>query len=133
MTKQLTIGDDEFDQVCGALEVLDRSRMRHYARTGDYRSLSQTEVFERARKYMAKMPPAVSGQRGRATTWNVAMVVVHDFGIEPGDAVEILIAWNLHNVPPWTPNEIQQLCWRASRASSRKPTPRGWRLREAQR
>ena len=65
------------------------------------------KVIERARKYIAKLPPAVSGQRGHDKTFHVACVLVLGFGLPPEDAFALLTEWNQTCDPPWTERELR--------------------------
>jgi hypothetical protein len=121
---QQHLGDD--DQVWNAIDVLDRARATWYERFGRYASLDRTTSIERARRYLAKMPPAVSGQHGRATLWHTVMVMVRGFDVSPDDAFELLYDWNRTCDPPWDNHELQATCWRAHRA--RDSRPRGYLL-----
>ncbi|MBI5387811.1 MAG: hypothetical protein HZA90_24380 [Verrucomicrobia bacterium] len=62
---------------------------------------------DRARAYLAKLPPAISGQGGHAATFAAACRLV-EFDVAEADALEILKAWNLtHCQPPWTEAELR--------------------------
>jgi hypothetical protein len=41
------------------------------------------DVIERARRYVAKMPPAIDGQKGHNALWEVAQVLIRGFGLAP--------------------------------------------------
>jgi hypothetical protein len=126
---QQALGDD--DQVWAALETLDRSRAAHYARTGEYRTLTDHERAERCRAYVRKMPGAISGAGGHDATYKVARVIVHDFGIHPEPGFWILADWNANCDPPWGDADLIHKLWSAYRSrSSRGDRPRGWRLTE---
>ena len=43
-------------------------------------------VIERARKYVAKCPLAISGQNGHGATFHAAAVLVHGFALGEPDA-----------------------------------------------
>jgi hypothetical protein len=63
-------------------------------------------VIERARKYLAKIPPAVSGQGGHNTTFHAASCLVQGFAFERDTALSLLSEWNQSCVPPWTDKEL---------------------------
>lgn len=63
-------------------------------------------VVERARKYLAKCPPSVSGQKGHDAAFRAACVLVLGFGLGEQDAVGLLWEWNQTCVPPWSEREI---------------------------
>jgi replicative DNA helicase len=74
------------------------------APTVDFRST--TAVVERARKYLSKLPPAVSGQRGHDKTFHVACVLVLGFGLSESEALPVILEWNQFCQPPWTEREL---------------------------
>jgi hypothetical protein len=61
---------------------------------------------ERARAYVAAMPPAISGCGGHAATYNVARVLVNDFDLTPADAQALIEEYNLRCDPPWSAREL---------------------------
>jgi len=62
---------------------------------------------ERARRYVAKMPPAISGHRGHDATIAVACVLKRDFGLSDSDALAVLREYNQRCEPPWSEAELQ--------------------------
>jgi hypothetical protein len=64
------------------------------------------DVLERARRYVAKCPPAISGQGGHAATFRVACVLVHGFALSDNDALAILKEWNQSCQPPWPESDL---------------------------
>lgn len=64
------------------------------------------DVVDRARKYLAKIPPAVSGQGGHNATFHAACSLVQGFALERGPAFSLLSEWNQSCVPPWTDKEL---------------------------
>jgi hypothetical protein len=63
-------------------------------------------VIERARRYIAKCPSAISGQRGHDATYHVAAVLVHGFALGEPDALALLREWNGSCVPPWKEGDL---------------------------
>jgi len=74
------------------------------ARKVDFQSAS--EVFERARKYLARVPGAVSGSGGHNATFRAACVLVLGFGLSQDEALRLLSEWNEKCQPPWTDREL---------------------------
>ena len=66
----------------------------------------ETEVMARARKYLAMMPAAVSGQGGHSTTFRAACVLVLGFGLPSDAALRLLTDWNTRCNPPWSEREL---------------------------
>ena len=63
-------------------------------------------TFERARRYIAKCAPAISGQGGHDATFHVAAVLVHGFALPDNDAMMLLREWNVACQPPWSEREL---------------------------
>ena len=58
------------------------------------------------RAYLAKLPPAISGQGGHPATFRAACECVR-FGLSDGNALRLLGEWNVtHCQPPWTEKEL---------------------------
>jgi hypothetical protein len=124
--RQGALGED--DQAWQGLAALDDARLEYYSRTGHYVSVGVTATIERARRYVAKLPPAVSGQRGRAALWTAVCACVHGFELDPRDAEQVIREYNRTCVPPYDDHEITATCWRAARRPD-KLKPRGYLLR----
>lgn len=69
-------------------------------RTGD--------VVSRAEKYIASVPPAISGQGGHTATFLVAVKLVKGFGLDEGTALSLMASWNQHCQPPWSVAELKR-------------------------
>ena len=65
---------------------------------------------ERAKRYLAKLPAAVSGQGGHDKTWQAAIHVVRGFALPQGVALELLREYNARCVPPWSERAIAHKC-----------------------
>lgn len=75
-----------------------------------------TTIKDRARAYIAKMPPAISGSGGDAATFKVACVLVKGFGFDEDHATLLFTEWNEANaLPPWTEGELRQKLRSAAR------------------
>ena len=64
-------------------------------------------VIERARRYIAKCPFAVSGQGGHNATFHVAATLVNGFALGEADALALLQEWNVSCVPPWGESDLR--------------------------
>lgn len=64
-------------------------------------------VVERARQYLAKCPPAISGQGGHKTTFRTACILVKGFLLEDQQAMLLLQEWNQTCQPPWSERDLQ--------------------------
>ena len=69
----------------------------HTSKMANDKNFQSTEPrdVERARKYLAKVPPAISGQGGHDQTFHAACVLVLGFALDRGAALELLHEWNL--------------------------------------
>lgn len=85
------------------------------------------DVVERARRYMAAIPPAISGQRGHDKTFDAACSLVLGFNLSPDEAFPILAEWNQKCQPPWTERELRHKL----KDANEKPGERGDLLRES--
>jgi hypothetical protein len=78
-------------------------------------------LLERARKCVAKMPLAVSGERGHDTTFRVACCLVQGFGLSPEDALCLLREYNDKLLEKWTEHELRHKIDDATRGASPRP------------
>lgn len=83
---------------------------------------SRDAIVDRARKYVATMPVAISGQRGHDVTFRVACVLVQGFLLDRDDAFAVLSEWNQGCQPPWNERELNHKLDDAARA----PGDRGY-------
>jgi hypothetical protein len=83
-------------------------------------------VIERARRYVAKLSPAVSGQGGHGATFHVAAVLVHGFALGEADAQALLREYNARCLPPWSEGELVHKV--QSAATAEHILPRGYLL-----
>lgn len=63
-------------------------------------------LYDRARKYVANTPPAVSGQGGSTTTYKLAAKLVHYFKLDDFSALDCLQEYNKTCQPNWTTPEL---------------------------
>lgn len=68
--------------------------------------VKEADVADRARRYMAKVPGAVSGQGGHNTTFRAACILVLGFGLKKHEAFQILAEWNATCQPPWSERDL---------------------------
>lgn len=74
-------------------------------------------VIDRARGYIDRMPPAISGHRGHDATWAVAQVLVRGFALAIEQARPLLHEYNGRCEPPWSNRELEHKLWQAANAS----------------
>lgn len=78
-------------------------------------------VSERAEKYIAKLPEAVSGQNGHGATFHAACVLVLGFGLSPDEAFPVLAQWNAtHCKPEWSEQELRHKLADANKQSGER-------------
>jgi hypothetical protein len=63
-------------------------------------------VVERARRYLASVPPAISGQHGDVHTFRVCCRLARGFALDDEQALAVLSEWNERCQPPWTVAEL---------------------------
>jgi hypothetical protein len=64
--------------------------------------------LERARRYLAALPPAIAGSHGDLHTFRVCCRLVRGFALDDGEALTLLQEWNTRCQPPWTDRELEQ-------------------------
>lgn len=79
-----------------------------------------TGALERARRYVAAIPPAVAGNGGDAATFRVCCRLVRGFALEDEDALSVLADWNSACIPPWSEEELRAKL-RGARRYGREP------------
>jgi putative DNA primase/helicase len=82
-------------------------------------------VLERARRYVAKMPSAVSGQGGHPATWAVAQVLLRGFALSVDEARPLMGEYNARCQPPWSEKELEH---KLTDADQKSRLPRGYLL-----
>ncbi|HOC55388.1 MAG TPA: hypothetical protein PKI20_07195 [Verrucomicrobiota bacterium] len=85
-------------------------------------------IIERARLYVAKCPPAISGQRGHDATFHVAAVLWNGFGLSEAETLTVLAEWNRACQPPWSEAELIHKV--RSVANAQHSDPRGYLVGE---
>lgn len=78
------------------------------------------DVIERARRYIAKCPAAISGQNGHGATFHVAALLVWGFGLSLADALMLLREWNGSCQPPWCESDLIHKIQSAANATHRE-------------
>ena len=79
-------------------------------------------IEERARRYITKMPEAISGQHGHSTMFNVACVLMQGFSLDMSSAKALLGEYNNTLTEPFTQREMEHKLKDAARAQSTKGT-----------
>jgi len=72
-------------------------------------------VIDRARRYLASVPPAISGQHGDVHTFRICCRVTRGFALNEEQALHVLVEWNARCEPPWSEAELLDKLRRAAR------------------
>ena len=75
---------------------------------------------ERARVYLAGVPPAVAGHHGDLRTFQTCCRIVRGFALDDDEAFAALADWNTRCQPPWTERELREKI-RSARRNGREP------------
>jgi hypothetical protein len=79
------------------------------------RAASRLDPVERARRYLAKVPPAIAGQHGDLHTFRVCCRLVRGFALHADIALALLIEWNTRCQPPWSQIDLRDKLQRAAK------------------
>jgi hypothetical protein len=72
-------------------------------------------VVDRARRYAARIEPAIAGQHGDLHTFRVCCRIVRGFALSDDEAIAVLTEWNSRCEPPWSDRELRDKIARARR------------------
>jgi hypothetical protein len=72
-------------------------------------------IIERARRYLAFVPPAIAGQHGDVHTFRVCCRLARGFALDDEQALLVLADWNARCQPPWSEAELRDKLRRATR------------------
>lgn len=78
-------------------------------------------AVRRARAYLAKVPPAVSGAGGHTQTFRAATDLVRGFCLDEETSFRLLWAWNETCVPPWSERDLRRKIAQAAQRSQASP------------
>ena len=82
--------------------------------------ITAISITERARRYIAKMPKAISGQHGHSTMFSVACVLTQGFDLNMGDARMLLEEYNATLTEPFSQRELEHKLQGAATRESAK-------------
>jgi hypothetical protein len=72
-------------------------------------------AIDRAKRYLASVPPAIAGQHGDVHTFRVCCRLTRGFALDDDQALHALSEWNTRCEPPWSPAELLEKLHRAAR------------------
>lgn len=115
------------ERIVEAQDKLDALHARFWPQTPQAKAVrgewySDASVVDRARKYVATIPPAISGQGGHPQTFKVACVLVCGFALNESDALALLTEWNAGCQPPWSERELRHKI----RSAMKEPGKKGY-------
>ena len=90
--------------------------------------LRMTSPIDQASRYIAKCPPAISGQAGHTTAFSVICAVVHGFALGESEAFQVLSGWNQSCSPPWSEMDLRHKINQVSSSRYASSNPRGFKL-----
>lgn len=99
---------------------------RHPAASNNKMGIMQTDITNRAGRYLATLPPAIAFSGGDCATYKAAVALVKGFDMTIEQALPLLLEWNAACVPPWTAGELRTKLVSAARSSQ----PAGYLLKE---
>ena len=82
------------------------------------------DISDKARAYLATIPPAISGKGGSTPTFRAACTLVLGFDLSPDQAYPLLAEWSLTCDPPWSEHELRHKL----AGANDQPGDRGWLL-----
>jgi hypothetical protein len=78
-------------------------------------------TLERASRYVAALPAAISGSRGHDALFRVACLLVNGFDLTDAEAWPILIEYSARCLPPWSERELRHKLAEARKVAHRLP------------
>jgi hypothetical protein len=82
--------------------------------------VARMDAVNRARRFLARTPPAIAGQHGDLFTFRICCRLVRGFALSDDEAVQILREWNARCAPPWSDRELLEKV-RNARRYGREP------------
>ena len=80
-----------------------------------FRSPVDVPTVDRAKRYLASVPPAIAGQHGDVHTFRICCRLVRGFALNDDQALHALEEWNARCQPPWSLEELLDKLRRAAR------------------
>ena len=78
--------------------------------------------FERARKYLSRIPDSVEGQQGHNALFRAAAILTNGFAFNESEALELLKEFNVSKCsPPWSDKDLERKVRDAAKKNGRKP------------
>jgi hypothetical protein len=108
------------------MQIYKLRRRTYQSDSATKRSSNSQPLAERIRRYLDKMPSAISGQNGHRQTFFVTRTLVHGFALSKEAALPFLREYNQRCQPPWNEEELEYkvksaIDWKPNKAEK----PRG--------
>src|SRR5262249_46942171 len=97
---------EQLDAVVGQ-EVKPAGGLSVTAATSPLGAAMRSDLVERARRYLAKVPAAVEGEGGHNQMFKAACVVMR-LGLTQDEAMTVLAEWNERCQPPWQEKDLSK-------------------------
>lgn len=78
-------------------------------------------IEERARRYLSRIDPAISGSNGHDATYRAACVVRIGFDLDEETCLRLLGEWNMRCQPPWSEKELRRKITQTDRERDKDP------------
>jgi hypothetical protein len=75
----------------------------------------ERSILERAKRYVASVPPAIEGQHGDVHTFRICCRLTRGFALDDEQALHVLADWNARCQPPWSEAELLEKLRHAAR------------------
>ena len=104
-----------------AEEAKEAEQEVRLAKALTFQVMPDTNVLERAKKYLSVMDPSIKGYPGNPQLVKAACRLVQGFNLDPTTALEAIAEWNSRCVPPWSDVELRRMIKKATHQPSDKP------------
>jgi len=97
---------ETFPEIYGE-NAVKKQVVTQYHLTNSVANCPRSEIVDRAVRYLATIPPAVSGEAGHNATFHVACVLRNAFDLSVDESLEAIRDWNANCLPPWDDHELR--------------------------
>ena len=102
-----TIPEPRQEELNEVFKQFFKSNGNGNGQTSEPAKIASSSVIERARRYIDRIPGAISGEGGHNQTFHVACILTHDFNLGQAESFVLLAEWNKRCQPPWTDKELR--------------------------
>lgn len=90
------------------LELVRRPEPKPAQTSTTTRTDKAETIEKRARSYLQRMGPAISGQDGQRHTFHACQILVRGFALDASTAWALLTEWNAGCQPPWSERDLKR-------------------------